>query len=82
MLTSVQIRAARSALGWSAEHLSKLSGVSRRTIVSIEAAEGVPPANASTLDAIRKALEASGIEFIGSPEDRPGIRLAVPSQEK
>jgi len=82
VITSVQIRAARSALGWSAEQLSKLSGVSRRTIVSVEAAEGVPPTNASTLDAIRRALEASGIEFIGSPEDRPGIRITLPLPEK
>lgn len=82
MLTSIQIRAARSALGWSAENLGKRSGVSRRTIVSMEAAEGVPSANTSTLEAVRKALEAAGIEFIGSPEDRPGIRIAAPQPEK
>lgn len=82
MLTSVQIRAARSALGWSAEDLGRISGVSRRTVVSMETSEGVPSANASTLEAVRKALEAAGIEFIGTPEDRPGIRISVPPSEK
>jgi hypothetical protein len=51
------------------------SGVARRTIVSIEQEEGVPSANASTLSKIQTALEAAGIEFIGAPEDGPGIRV-------
>lgn len=31
--------------------------------------------NVKTLDAIQRALEESGIQFIGSPEDGPGVRL-------
>jgi len=27
------------------------------------------------LDAVQKALEKAGIEFIGTPDDRPGVRL-------
>lgn len=51
------------------------SGVARRTIVSIEQENGVPSANASTLTKIQAALEAAGIEFIGTPHDGPGIRI-------
>lgn len=50
----------------------------RRTVVSIEVAQGVPSSNAQTLQKIKSALEAAGIEFIGSPEDRPGIRIGQP----
>jgi hypothetical protein len=53
--------------------------VSRRTIVSIEATDDVPSANVATLEAVRKALEAAGIEFIGSPDDGPGIRIRRPA---
>lgn len=29
---------------------------------------------------IRAALEAAGIEFVGTPDDGPGIRLRAPLQ--
>ena len=63
VITGEQIRAARAALGWSALYLAKASQVARRTIVSIEACEGVPSSNAQTLYKIRTALEAAGVEF-------------------
>ncbi len=66
-------------MGWSAEHLAIQSGVARRTIVSIEQEDGVPSANASTLTKIQAALEAAGIEFIGTPDDGPGIRMRPPA---
>lgn len=78
MITAVQIRAARAAVGWSAEELAKNSGVVRRTIVNIETNSGVPSANAQTLQKIIAALEAAGIEFIGTPDDGPGIRIRRP----
>ncbi len=37
--------------------------------------EGVPAGNIKTLSAIQAALEQAGIEFIGSPNDSPGVRL-------
>ena len=77
MLVSGQIRAGRHAVGWSAEQLATQSGVARRTIVSIERENGVPTANASTLVKIQNALEAAGIEFIGTPNDGPGIRIRL-----
>ncbi|WP_157075060.1 helix-turn-helix transcriptional regulator [Erythrobacter sp. AP23] len=78
MITAEQIRAGRAAVGWSAEQLAKASGIVRRTVVAIEVSTGVPSSNAQTLQKIQSALEAEGIEFIGSPDDRPGIRIGKP----
>jgi hypothetical protein len=55
--------------------LSVSSGVGLATIKRIEAHVGVPPANARTLSLLSRALTAAGIEFVGSPEDSPGVRL-------
>lgn len=75
MLTAEQIRAGRAAIGWSAEQLAKAAGIVRRTIVTIEGSTGIPPSSALTLHKIQTALEAAGIEFIGAPDDGPGIRI-------
>jgi DNA-binding transcriptional regulator YiaG len=75
MVTGSQIRAARSALRMSISDLAILSGVSVPTIQRFEQADGMPPSRSSTLNAVQKALESQGIEFIGAPEDRPGIRI-------
>lgn len=75
MLTGVQIRAARSALTWSADKLAAHAGVAAKTVRRIEADDGVPQTTTRTLAKIQAAFEAAGIEFIGAPEDRPGIRM-------
>lgn len=76
IITSDQVRAAKALLRWSGEELSGRSGVSLSSIRRVEAAKGVPEAqNLKTLLAIKAALEAGGVEFIGTPEDRPGVRL-------
>jgi hypothetical protein len=41
----------------------------------LEASNGVPSSNVKTLDSIKKALEKAGIQFIGTPDDGPGVRL-------
>lgn len=79
MLTGTQIRSARAALRLSVEQLAAMSGVSARTIKRMEVEDGVPPSNRPNIEAIMTALEAAGIEFIGTPEDGPGIRLRRPS---
>ena len=58
--------------------LSQASGVGVATIKRVEATDGLPSANARTLDSLVKALEALGIEFIGSYDDGPGVRLIKP----
>ncbi len=74
MITSGQIRAARSLLKWTGKDLAASSGVAFSTLMRLETGEGVPAAQAKTLDSIQKAFEKAGIEFIGSPEDGAGVR--------
>jgi len=81
MITGAQIRAARAALKWSSEKLSDRSGVGSRTIKRFEQVDGVPPSRSSTLLDVKTALEAAGVEFIGTSTDRPGIRLGRPAVE-
>jgi hypothetical protein len=37
--------------------------------------DGVPSGQVRTIEALRGALEDAGVEFIGSPSDRPRVRL-------
>jgi len=74
LITSGQIRAARSLLKWTGKELAEASGVAFSTLMRLETGEGVPAAQAKTLDLIQKAFETAGIEFIGSPEDGAGVR--------
>jgi hypothetical protein len=41
----------------------------------LESAYGVPSGNIKTFEAVQKAFENAGVEFIGTPEDGPGVRL-------
>ena len=75
MVTSEQIKMARAALGWSIDTLAKRSEVGVRTINRIEAQSGLPKATAANLKIIRLTLEHAGVEFIGSADDGPGVRL-------
>lgn len=77
MITGAQIRAARSAIGWSAEKLAAEARVGMRTIMRFEKVDGIPPSRSSTLMDVRRALESAGIEFVGTPDDAPGIRIHV-----
>ena len=70
-----QLRMARAALGWSIQKLSIESSVSVRTIKRIETEGGLERATPANLKLIRETLEAAGIEFIGTAEEGPGIRL-------
>jgi transcriptional regulator with XRE-family HTH domain len=77
--TAEQVRAARAALKWSIERLSEQSGVSSRTIIRYEDVSGVPESRGGNLEKLVVALEAAGIEFIGTPDDGPGIRFRLKS---
>jgi transcriptional regulator with XRE-family HTH domain len=74
LVTSGQIRAARSLLKWTGKELAEKSGVGFSTLMRLEAEEGVPNAQAKTLEALRKAFEDAGVEFIGSPDSQAGVR--------
>lgn len=58
-----------------AKDLASLCGVGVATIRRFELMDGVPSGNARSLDLIQKALESLGIEFIGAPDEAPGVRL-------
>ncbi len=75
MLTGSQIRAARHGIRWTVQDLADHARVSPSTIKRIEVEDGVPPTSARNLASVKAALEAAGVEFIGSPETGPGVRL-------
>jgi transcriptional regulator with XRE-family HTH domain len=78
MITGVQIRSARAALRWTAAHLASAAGIGIQTVMRLEAHDGVPPSRSSSLVAVEAAFEAAGIEFVGTPDDGPGIRVRRP----
>ena len=75
MITVEQLQMARAALGWSLDVLGEKSGVSSRTIRRIESEGGLGKATAANLKLIKQTLEQAGVEFIGSADDGPGVRL-------
>lgn len=74
-ITGEQIRAARGALNWSVRELADHSGVATATIARYELEVGVPKSRKNNLTLLRQTLESAGIEFIGTPDDAPGIRI-------
>lgn len=75
MPSGPQIRAARALIGISAEELAELAGVTSKTVQRFESVEGIPASRSGTLESVKAALEAEGIEFIGDPVKSPGVRL-------
>jgi hypothetical protein len=63
-LVSAQIRAARALLRWRAEDLAQACAVGIATIRRAELAEQETAMTAANDLAIRRALEAAGVEFI------------------
>ena len=57
--------------------MARHSGVGTATIQRMEVMDGVPSGQVRTIEALRAALEAAGVEFIGTPSDRPGVRLKL-----
>jgi len=62
-------------LDWSLSDLSDKSGIGTTTLKRFEAAGGVPNGNISTFIKLKDIFIDAGIEFIGTPEDGPGVRL-------
>ena len=74
-LTSSQIRAARALLRWSAEDLARQSALSVATIRRAELTETNTSMTMANDLAVRRALEAAGVEFIDENGGGPGVRL-------
>lgn len=70
-----QVKAARALLRWSQTDLAEASSVSLPTIKRLEASTGEMGGRTVTLDAIRAALEAAGVQFIPENGGGAGVRL-------
>ena len=69
MITTSQIKAARSLLSWDQKTLAMAAGISLPALANLERQAVVP--RQKTIAAIQKALEDSGIEFT----EGPGVRF-------
>lgn len=79
-----QIRAARALVGWSANELAEASGVSYPTIQRLDATRGPVSGRFETVQAIRQALEAQGVQFLDSGQVAagPGVALGAKGDGK
>jgi transcriptional regulator with XRE-family HTH domain len=72
-ISSEQVRAARALLRWEQRDLAEASKVSLPSIKRLETAHGTLAAQERTVEAIRAAIDAAGVEFTN--DDQPGVRL-------
>jgi transcriptional regulator with XRE-family HTH domain len=70
MVTSAQLRAARSLLNWTVRDLAEKSGVHRNTVTR---AETEATAHGHAVAQVIRTFEAAGVEFTNG--DQPGVRL-------
>jgi transcriptional regulator with XRE-family HTH domain len=79
MITSAQCRAARGLIGWSQQDLANHAGVGTVAIHQLESGASQP--RRATLDVVRRALEAAGVEFIDENGGGAGVRLKKPGKK-
>lgn len=77
-ITAEQIKAARAALGLTVKTISDATQIGLATLKRYEASTGVPKSRKGHLETLRSYFETAGIEFIGTPDDGPGIRIRRP----
>ena len=68
----IQSRMARAALGWGVRELAAAAKVSIDTVARFERGEEL---RERTVEALQRALEAAGVEFIDENGGGPGVRL-------
>lgn len=71
-LTGIECRMARAAFGWTMRELAHAAGVSRFTVIRLEAGTAIGESSAVKL---RKAFEVAGAQFAMTSEG--GGRVAV-----
>jgi hypothetical protein len=76
-LTSAQIRAARALIRWSAQQLADASAVGVTTIRRAELTASETKLTRVNDQAVRRTLEAAGVEFIDAEGGGPGVRLRL-----
>ena len=72
-----QIRAARALLGWTAAGLAERSGVSYPTVQRMDAAKGAVSGRHETVERLRLALEAAGVQFLDAGQIAKGSGVAL-----
>ncbi len=77
ILVPVQCRMARAALGLGVRELAALAKVSIDTVARFERGDALKE---RTIEALQRALEASGVEFTNG--DKPGVRLVGPAEAR
>jgi len=73
-MTIPQCRAARALLGWSAADLAASCKIGIATVKRFESGQTVQDAS---VDTMRKALEAAGVQFIAIGATSPGAGAGV-----
>lgn len=72
-MTPEQFKMAKSALGLSNPELAEMAGLHRNTLNKVDKGEG----KASTVQHLRLALEAQGVQFLDSGEVATGPGVAI-----
>ncbi len=75
IVSTQQIKAARMLLSWDQVELARHASVGVATLRRIEANQGEAVGGLGTVAKIVSALEGAGIEFLGAPNNMPGVRL-------
>lgn len=78
-MNSAQLRMARAAVRWGVRELAEKAGVTANTVTRIE---NGADAKQSTINRLRQALEAAGVEFIDENGSGPGVRLRKDRRRK
>ncbi len=74
-MTPAQCRAARALLDWSQQQLADAAGVGVVTVRQLEAGSSQP--RRATMDVLRRALEAAGVQFIDAGDVPEGSGVVL-----
>jgi transcriptional regulator with XRE-family HTH domain len=77
MISSAQCRAARGLIGWSQQDLANNAGIGTVAVHQLESGTSRP--RRATLDVVKRAFEAAGVEFIDENGGGAGVRLRTPA---
>lgn len=76
--TGRQLAAARTLVNLTQHDVAQRSSVSVPTLKRMEASEGAAVGMSNNIDAVVRALESAGVEFIPENGGGAGVRLAKP----